>query len=417
MAAAGPIAELPLGGAPHAHPGVDMSQLPHHHGPGALPGSAGGSAVPCVAVGPERGSIYNGGLLYIGTSTQLLQNSTTGASLGHTATWSASPVFQEDNTHDYPLGWGGSHGSHGNGSGSGSHPDGQGGHRAMHTVPGGALGAGEVGRLPHAAQMGAPHAASGTTGATSGPLDFRPASPMNLIIRPLPSNAPTNFTDQDSHRQGAPSAPAPANTGATRTATAAVPPTGRRARPAARSRSTSPERRSAAAARQQAASVAAPPEPFTLESLAAAMAAGLKGVDVRLLKLQKSVDGVSAAVSASAENFNNMAVLAESVTAARGVTASAVAEMRASNKKNAGAAQASVAGPSLQSNMKAQVDAEKQGRNQANIVKVRLPNDASLLAHLSHLQLCARHFLIVVNSFCCMLTPEPSAYLNPALFC
>ncbi|KAK1862537.1 hypothetical protein I4F81_005105 [Pyropia yezoensis] len=58
---------------------------------------------------------------------------------------------------------------------------------------------------------------------------------------------------------------------------------------------------------------------------AAVLAVGLKAVDTRLVRLQKSVDGLASVVGTSAGKLDNFSVLAQSMTTARGVTAVALA--------------------------------------------------------------------------------------------
>lgn len=68
---------------------------------------------------------------------------------------------------------------------------------------------------------------------------------------------------------------------------------------------------------------------------------------------------MSAAVSSFADKLNNIAVLAESVSAAKGVTASALAEMRAVNEQNAATGKENSVFPSLQSIAQASMNSEE----------------------------------------------------------
>lgn len=123
-----------------------------------------------------------------------------------------------------------------------------------------------------------------TTGATSGPLDFSPTLPLNLNIRVLPSTTAKDSKDLGDPRHEAPSLPPAVGTDALQAARTEVPPSGRRARPAAGSRSPSTKRRGATVVLQKAIRAAPPAVPVTLESLSAAMKEGLKHVEMTLVK-------------------------------------------------------------------------------------------------------------------------------------
>lgn len=70
----------------------------------------------------------------------------------------------------------------------------------------------------------------------------------------------------------------------------------------------------------------------------------------RMANFDKTIDDVSASISSNADQFSNMAVLAESVSNAHGLTATALAEMPAKTAAIAGAADPAIAGGSALSN-------------------------------------------------------------------
>lgn len=315
------------------------------------------------------------GVFYRGTEPTLLFNSYSPATAAYGgALWSASPMTQEEEGTDSVLSWRGDPRRRDAGTGR---------HGGRASTPGGPTlgdfrdGAGVSG-LPHHT-VPARYMASSTPAALSGSTDTpvtplarghatRP--PMELSFLPLRSTAPSSSTGQDVGPPSVAAALGRAMPESPPAVTAAVPPSGRRPRAAPRTRSPSPKRRSAVGARG-ARAVRSAPTPVTLESLAAMMTSGFKDVDGKLVKIQKSVDGVSSVVSTHADKFNNMAVLAESVTTAQGAATSAVAELRAAAEKIGTAGQGARTGLSEKSN---KVDIEQQrtrDRQHANAVKVR----------------------------------------------
>lgn len=95
-----------------------------------------------------------------------------------------------------------------------------------------------------------------------------------------------------------------------------------------RSRSASPKRRAGNPACRGIAASAGPPPPATLDTLAITLVVGLKALDGKLNKLQSTVDCISSVASAEANKTNNLAVLAESMTAVQSATTSALAEFK-----------------------------------------------------------------------------------------
>lgn len=346
------------------------------NGSGGIPLQAPGMpAAPLSGAGNDGGvDGSSGGLFYNRTARTLLFNNDASASrVRGGPLWSASPVSQEEEGTDTVLSWPGDPRRRivATGNVSGQAP-----------LPGGPVpavfptGAG-VGGLP-AAPVPARFVASSPPAALSGSTDppvtpvprgRAPRAGMELSFVPLRSTAPSSSTGYD---VGPPSAEAVLPRAVTESplaVSAAVPPTGRRPRAGPRTRSPSPKRRSAVSARE-ARAAPSPPAPLTLESLAAIMASGLKDVDGKLVKIQKTVDGVSSIVSTHAEKFNSMAVLAESVTTAQGATASAVAEVRAAADKIETAAQGTSTDVSAKGGKLAVEKQRARDRQQANAVKV-----------------------------------------------
>lgn len=108
-------------------------------------------------------------------------------------------------------------------------------------------------------------------------------------------------------------------------ASTATPLSGRHGRAGARPRYPLPKRRGTAGPAGGRTSSASPAAPVTLDLAVRALAFGLKAVDTRLVRLQKSVDGLASVVGTSAGKLDNFRVLAQSMTTARGVTAVALA--------------------------------------------------------------------------------------------
>lgn len=362
----------PAGGG-HGQP---STSLPYGSGDAAPPAPF---MPPGILGGPRNRGGLNGtndGLFYSGPARPLLSGGVTDAPFFRGGVpWSASPVSQEEEGTDTVLSWPNDPRRRivGNGRDAG-HATTPGG-PALGVFPSGAGVAG----LPPAtsparyAASSPPAALSGSTDMASTPVvrgrATRPA--MHLSFLPLRSTAPSSSVGEDvgpplmadGLDRVMPESPL--------AVTAGVPPSGRRPRAAPRTRSPSPKRRTAANARG-ARAAPSPPAPVTLESLAAIMASGFKDADGELVKIQKAVDGVSSIVSTHAEKFNNMAVLAESVTTAQGATASAVADLRATAAKIGSAGQGARAGASEKSSKLGTDEQRTRDRKQANAVKVCL---------------------------------------------
>lgn len=232
-----------------------------------------------------------------------------------------------------------------------------------------------------------PAAFSGSSGGTVAPAarvgvpPRRP--PMELSFVPLRSTAPASSSALDSPNELADVQPTRVADGPRVAASAAVPPTGRRAPGASRSRSPSPKRRQSLSARGAPAAGHAA-TPLTLESFAAVVSSNFKNIDGKLGKIQKSVDGVSAVVSTHADKFNSMAVLAESVTAAQSATATAVAEMRAVSEKTMAVARGANAGTSQKSSKMGAQEQRARDLQQANAVKVSFLGECCLVCTREH---------------------------------
>lgn len=369
------------GAAPGGHPAGDRQVQPLTSlaaGPGGVPLQAHGlPAVPMSATPTDGGMDGSyGGLMYNGTARTLLFNNEPSASFFRGGPLlSASPVSQEEEGTDTVLSWPGDPRRRVTGTGNvaGQAPLLRGPTAAafptgadVHGLPAAPVPARFVATSPPAALSG-----STDTNVTPVPRGRALRSGMELSFVPLRSSVPSSSTGLD---VGTPSADAVLPRAVTETAlpiTAAVPPTGRRPRAPPRTRSPSPKRRPAVGARG-ALAAPSPPAPLTLERLAAIMASGLKDVDGKLVKIQKSVDGVSSIVSTHADKFNNMAVLAESVTSAQGATASAVAELRAAAGKIGTAAQGTHGGASEKSGTLGIEKQRARDRQQSNAVKVCL---------------------------------------------
>ncbi|KAK1868487.1 hypothetical protein I4F81_010973 [Pyropia yezoensis] len=98
------------------------------------------------------------------------------------------------------------------------------------------------------------------------------------------------------------------------------------------------------------------PAPVTLDAVVRAMAVGFKAVGKKLVRLQKSVDGLAKVVGTSAGKLDNFSVLAQSVTTADGVTAAALAELKAAHINAADAPGGDGEGGSAHSNKDPVVD-------------------------------------------------------------
>lgn len=220
------------------------------------------------------------------------------------------------------------------------------------------------------------------------------APPMELSIRPMRNGGardssathtatpPASLTGQ-ANAPAAPSAaalavppPASRSTGAeqtlpARTASLATPPTGRRGRAGVRSRSPSPKRRGTAGSAGVRPAAAQPGAPVTLDAVVRTLAVGFKAVDNKLLRLQKSVDGISNVVGTSAGKLDNFSVLAQSVTSAQGVTAAALAELQAAGSGNGCGSPAAAAsdGTPAPIDKEAEVDENAIARGKADRVK------------------------------------------------
>lgn len=99
------------------------------------------------------------------------------------------------------------------------------------------------------------------------------------------------------------------------------------------------------------------------------MLAGFKTLDNKMVKMQTTVDHVSSLVSAEMAKSNNIAVLAEKLTAAQGTTSTAVAELVAA--REAATAAASTAPASTRSEKEIADEQHAQDRNKAKAIKVR----------------------------------------------
>lgn len=179
----------------------------------------------------------------------------------------------------------------------------------------------------------------------------------------------------------APAVPPPASrsTGAERSlparaASHATPPTGRRGRACARSRSPSTKRRGTAGSAGVLPAAAQPGAPVTRDVVVRALAFGLKAVDNRLLRLQKSVDGISNVVGTSAGKLDNFNVLAQSLTSAQGVTAAALAELQAASSGHGSRSPATAAGDGTPASIDREAEVEENAiaRGKADRVKVCL---------------------------------------------
>ncbi|KAK1863757.1 hypothetical protein I4F81_006311 [Pyropia yezoensis] len=241
-----------------------------------------------------------------------------------------------------------------------------------------------------------PHAQNWSSDASTMPVHWgrRRVPPMELDIRPMrnggaPDSSTTHIATPPASLTGqadapaAPSAAAPAvpppasrYTGAERSlparaASHATPPTGRRGRAGARSRSPSPKRRGTAGSAGVRPAAAQPGAPVTLDVVVRALAFGFKAVDNRLLRLQKSVDGISNVVGTSAGKLDNFNVWAQSVTSAQGVTAAALAELQAASSGNGSGSPAAAAGNGTPApiDREAEVDENAVARGKADRVK------------------------------------------------
>lgn len=244
-----------------------------------------------------------------------------------------------------------------------------------------------------------PHAQNWSSDASTMPVHRGRGRvpPMELNIRPMrnggaPDSSTTHiatppaFLTGQADASAAPSAAAPAVpppasrcTGAERSlparaASHATPPTGRRGRAGARSRSPSPKRRGTAGSAGVRSAGAQPGAPVTLDVVVRALAFGFKAVDNRLLRLQKSLDGISNVVGTSAGKLDNFNVLAQSVTSVQGVTAAALAELQAASSGNGSGSPAAAAGNGTPApiDREAEVDENAVARGKADRVKVCL---------------------------------------------
>lgn len=111
--------------------------------------------------------------------------------------------------------------------------------------------------------------------------------------------------------------------------------------------------------------------PVTRDVVVRALAFGLKAVDNRLLRLQKSVDGISNVVGTSARKLDNFNVLAQSLTCAQGVTAAALAELQAASSGHGSRSPATAAGDGTPASIyrEAEVEENAIARGQADRVK------------------------------------------------
>lgn len=360
-------------------PGASEAQLttPGQHGAGRPGSPAVGYAAPPA---PRSWNVAGvgepvDGVFYDMNAPGVING--TPASAGRASVpWSASPVSQGAEGTDTVLSW----------------PDDPRRHDVRHVMPvqeaaAGLPSAGAVApvapvlaRLPTAAAR-ARYTASSRPAAYSGSTDTAdataagrrvppPRAPMELTFVPLRNAAPASSSALHSLPQLTAAQPAQVGIEARAASSGAVPPTGRRAPAAPRSRSPSPKRRTGGNARG-AAGRAPAAVPVTLELLAGIVSSRFRGVEGKLGKIQKSVDGVSAVVSTHAEKFNSMAVLAESVTAAQSATATADAEMRVASERTIAAAQGGNAGTSQKSAKMGAQEQRIRDRQEANAVKVR----------------------------------------------
>lgn len=106
---------------------------------------------------------------------------------------------------------------------------------------------------------------------------------------------------------------------------------------AGRSRAPSPKRRSPAAGRGGGVGASARQPITTVEALGFALLSGFKTIDMKMAKMQTTVDHVSSLVSSEMAKSNNFAVLAEKMTAAQSTTTSVVAELVAAREAAAAA--------------------------------------------------------------------------------
>lgn len=168
-----------------------------------------------------------------------------------------------------------------------------------------------------------PYSGSTKTGVTQAAWARPPGPPMALDFVPLQEEEPSASTARDLQETSADTDAAQVTLTPRGRVRTLVPPMGRLVRLFPRTCDSSPKRGPAS---PRAATVsAAPPTVLTLESLAIIVYAGFKGVDGKLVKILRSVDGLSSVVWTAADEYSNMAVLAESVTTAQGVTATALA--------------------------------------------------------------------------------------------
>lgn len=256
------------------------------------------------------------------------------------------------------------------------------------TIPPGRLSTTHIGHSSH------PYGGIWSSDSSSMPVAQarRAAPPMDLTIQPMRNGGdlessgtycttPSSYLAEAAVPAAAPgwagaaptsaaAIPIPQQSRAARRGSGATPPTGRRARAGARSRSPSPKRRGTAGPACGPAAAAQAGTHVTIDIVARAVAAGFKAVENKLVRLQKSVDGLSNVVGTSAGKLDNFRVLAQSVTTAQGVTTAALAELKAASNSAAGPSGGAGAGGSAQSAKEPVVDKDAIARAKADQVKV-----------------------------------------------
>lgn len=137
---------------------------------------------------------------------------------------------------------------------------------------------------------------------------------------------------------------------------------------AGRSRSPSSKRRSPAAGRGGGVGASARQPITTVEALGFALLSGFKTIDMKMAKVQTTVDHVSSLMSSEMAKSNNFAALAEKMTAAQSTTTTVVAELVAA--REAAAAAVSTAPASTLSEKEITDEQHAQDRVAAKAIKV-----------------------------------------------
>lgn len=137
---------------------------------------------------------------------------------------------------------------------------------------------------------------------------------------------------------------------------------------AGRSRSFSSKRRSPAAGRGGGVGASARQPITTVEALGFALLSGFKTIDMKMAKVQTTVDHVSSLMSSEMAKSNNFAALAEKMTAAQSTTTTVVAELVAA--REAAAAAVSTAPASTLSEKEITDEQHAQDRVAAKAIKV-----------------------------------------------